>query len=105
MLEFPAVLNADGDAGETDGDIERQLVIHADFIKIDMIEPSADRFDLQLLDQGEFFQLFLSLDQQLDEDIFLLRLDHLQQISRIDRQVNGLLAAAVKHGRDQLLPS
>ncbi len=72
MLEFTAVLDADRGTDETERDIERQFVVHADFIKIGMIEPSADRFDLQFLDQGELFLRFLSLDEQFDEDIFLL---------------------------------
>ena len=101
MLKLAAVHNAHGNAGEMEGNIERQPVIHADFIKIRVIEPPADRFDLQLLDQGKFFQIFLSIDPKFDEDIFFFRSDNLAQFCRIHRKVNGLLTAAVKHGRDQ----
>ena len=101
MLELPAVLDADRDADKMDRHVQRQLVIHADFIKIGMIIFPTDRFDLQFLDQGKLAHRFFSLDEQLDEDIFPLLLDDLLQIVRVDRQMDRLLAAAVKHGRDQ----
>jgi len=58
-------------------------MVHTDFIKIGMLEASADRFDLKFLYQGELFQRLLSFDEQFDKDVFLLRLYDLQKIGRI----------------------
>ena len=101
MLELPSVLDADRVAYEAERDIDRQFVVHTDFIKIGMPEASADRLDLKLLYQGELFQRLLSFDEQFDEDVFLLGLYDLQKIGRIDREGNRLLTAAVEHSGDQ----
>ena len=101
MLKLPPLLEADRDAGETKGNIHRQFVVHADFIKIGMIKPPADRLDLEFLDQGELFQALFSFDEQFDEDVFFLGLYDLQKVGHVHRQRDSLLAAAVKNGGNQ----
>src|SRR3989339_78711 len=85
MLELPAVFNSDWSAYKTERDIDRQFMVHPDFIKIGMVEASADRFDLQLLDHGELFQTLLAFDEQFDEDVFFPGLYDLRKIGHIHR--------------------